>query len=273
MGGKVAAEMADTHCRNCGFQLWVPARKYCAQCGQRTQLNVPTVREFIHEFAGHYVAFDGKLFHTLKLLLFFPGRLSREYLAGRRQQYIGPLKLYLTFSLIFFIAFKFAIVPQTPKQTVQGSQAAIAKYTATPNVSQAPVDLKEPPLIRAMVPAIREYGAYAMFFLIPVFVVFTRVLYSRRTLNFGSHLVFAFHLHAVLFLLLSIAMLLPAKLWVAGVTFAILAMYLVTAMQVMFAGRRILTIVRTLFLLFLYSSTLMLAVLIIAGVAQETLKL
>ena len=272
MGSKAVAELTDTHCRNCGFQLWVPTRKYCAQCGQRTQLNVPTVREFFHEFVGHYVAFDGKFFHTLKLLLFFPGRLSKEYFAGRRQQYIGPLKLYLTFSLIFFIAFKFAIVPETPKQTAQSSQAAIAKYTAAPKVSTAPVGNVNPFGDRALIQSVREYGAYTMFFLIPVFAVFTRMLYTRRTLNFGSHLVFAFHFNAALFLLLSVAMLMPATRWTAAAIFLIVTIYLFIAMQVMFGGRHLLTTVRALSLLLLYSSVLFLTVVFIAAVLVQMLK-
>ena len=68
-------------CRNCGTAAPL---KYCANCGQETRLHVPSAREFIHEFVTHYIAIEGKLWRTLKLMLFKPGCLTTEYLAGRR---------------------------------------------------------------------------------------------------------------------------------------------------------------------------------------------
>lgn len=45
-----------------------------------------------------------KILRTLGALLFQPGRLSEAYLAGRRLQYIGPIRVYLVCSAIFFLA-------------------------------------------------------------------------------------------------------------------------------------------------------------------------
>jgi hypothetical protein len=70
-------------------------------------LHPPSTREFLHEFIGHYVALEGKLLQTMKLLLLKPGQLSLEYMRGRRVRYIEPLRVYLTFSLIFFAVMKF----------------------------------------------------------------------------------------------------------------------------------------------------------------------
>jgi hypothetical protein len=38
---------------------------------------------------------DGKLLRTLRLLLLKPGMLASEYVIGRRQQYVGPLRFYV----------------------------------------------------------------------------------------------------------------------------------------------------------------------------------
>jgi len=70
----------DVACRNCGAPA--PLR-FCAACGQETAVHAPTLDEFLHEFVGHYVAFEGALWRTMGLLMFRPGRLTREYLAGR----------------------------------------------------------------------------------------------------------------------------------------------------------------------------------------------
>jgi hypothetical protein len=88
-------------CRNCGTPV---SSNYCPYCGQDTALQAMSAWEFAHEFASHYVAVEGKLWRTLALLALQPGRLTREFLAGRRQRFIAPLRLYISASFLFFAA-------------------------------------------------------------------------------------------------------------------------------------------------------------------------
>jgi hypothetical protein len=104
VNSEVDLHHAASDCPNCGASV---SGNFCHQCGQETVLHPPSTREFLHEFVGHYVALEGKLLQTMKLLLLKPGQLSLEYLQGRRVRYIEPLRVYLTFSLIFFAVFKF----------------------------------------------------------------------------------------------------------------------------------------------------------------------
>jgi hypothetical protein len=80
--------------------------KFCSRCGEATHAHAPTAHEFIHEFIGHYVALEGKLWGTLRLLLFKPGQLTVDFLRGRRVTTIHPLRLYLTLSLVMFALIK-----------------------------------------------------------------------------------------------------------------------------------------------------------------------
>jgi hypothetical protein len=96
--------MQNSHdCLNCGT---VAHLNYCPNCGQGTRLHVPSAGEFIHEFVAHYIALEGKLWKTLKLLFFKPGMLTVEYIAGRRATYVEPLRIFLTFSILFFATLK-----------------------------------------------------------------------------------------------------------------------------------------------------------------------
>ena len=94
-------------CANCDTPFDTPAAppRYCPQCGQETTLHPPSVAEFAHEFVGHYVALEGPLWSSLRMLVLHPGRITREYLAGRRRRYVLPLRLYLSASFLFFLAF------------------------------------------------------------------------------------------------------------------------------------------------------------------------
>ncbi|MCE5234130.1 MAG: DUF3667 domain-containing protein [Mizugakiibacter sp.] len=47
---------------------------------------------------------DGRVWRTLRVLLFAPGLLSREYLAGRRARWLPPVSLFLAISVVYFLA-------------------------------------------------------------------------------------------------------------------------------------------------------------------------
>ena len=119
----------DIACRNCGTQAPL---KFCPECGQETTLHPPTLGEFLHEFVGHYVALEGTLWRTLALLLRHPGRLTREYLDGRRRRYVLPLRLYLTASFVFFLVLKLvaASVHAEMDVKVDGRKVPVAEYEA-----------------------------------------------------------------------------------------------------------------------------------------------
>ncbi len=126
-------------CPNCNTLI---AGNFCQGCGQAAHLHVPSAREFIHEFIAHYVALEGKLWKSMALLLFRPGRLTRDYIEGKRARHIEPLRLYLTFSIIFFAIFKLGdnnfgnAAPQTPPAQ-EASSSAQTKDAADARVAAA----------------------------------------------------------------------------------------------------------------------------------------
>jgi Protein of unknown function (DUF3667) len=121
---RAVSDSAQTHCRNCGQRL-NPWDKFCSQCGQDTLDHPPSFWEFVHEWSLHYVAAEGKLWKSLWALIAKPGFLTVEYLAGRKQRYVLPLRLLLTFGLVFFLALKFGPAPVEVEQTVAPSPAQV----------------------------------------------------------------------------------------------------------------------------------------------------
>jgi len=94
-------ESARPSCENCKNRLPAEAN-YCPQCGQRVKESVWSIRGFFADVFENYLALDSKIGHTLKPFLFYPGLLTREYIAGRRAHYVRPIRLYLFTSIVFF---------------------------------------------------------------------------------------------------------------------------------------------------------------------------
>src|SRR5215510_10677063 len=90
-------------CPNCSAEL---AHEYCPRCGQRRiQAQELSARHFLHEVVDEVTNFSAQ-FKTLRTLrgLLIPGRLTTEFLAGRRQDHLSPFKTYLVCAAIFFLA-------------------------------------------------------------------------------------------------------------------------------------------------------------------------
>jgi hypothetical protein len=89
----------DKHCLNCGNE--VPER-YCSHCGQENTVQHETFSHLVKHFVADLFHYDSQFLKTLKLLLFRPGFLTREYMAGKRVKYVNPIKLYVFVSFVFF---------------------------------------------------------------------------------------------------------------------------------------------------------------------------
>lgn len=76
---------------------------YCHICGQANVETNETLWDLIQHFVYDITHFDGKFFSTLRLLLFKPGFLSKEYMRGRRMSYLNPVRMYIFTSALFFL--------------------------------------------------------------------------------------------------------------------------------------------------------------------------
>lgn len=89
----------DKTCLNCNHTV---EERFCPNCGQE---NIETRQPFYYLFA-HFIEdfthYDGQFWKTIKYLLLKPGRLTKEYLIGKRQYFVAPVKLYIFISFITF---------------------------------------------------------------------------------------------------------------------------------------------------------------------------
>jgi hypothetical protein len=89
-------------CANCTTVL---VGMHCHACGQKKiNPNEFSLKRFLARTIGDITDIESsKIFKTLVAMIARPGVLTTEYLAGRRGNYIGPIKLYLTFSALYFL--------------------------------------------------------------------------------------------------------------------------------------------------------------------------
>lgn len=88
-------------CANCGTERIGP---FCHACGQMGHVH-RNLMGLIHDIAHGVFHFEGKVWHTLPLLAWHPGRLTRRYVDGERAKFVSPMALFL-----FSVFLMFAVV-------------------------------------------------------------------------------------------------------------------------------------------------------------------
>jgi hypothetical protein len=217
---------------------------FCHACGQERGPGAVTIRALVADVADEVLSLDGRLVRTFRTLLFRPGVLTREYLAGRRVGYFSPFRLYLLVS-----AAHLALVAATGATsffffTIGGSSSETGR-------------------IVALLPRL-------MFVLLPVFAVLLHVLQRRPRRVYLEHFVFALHFHTTAFVIATIRVLLaplmtsPSALrWPAVVLDSAVQLYMVVylyaALRVFYGGGRLVTFAKMVALLAGYVAALLLA--------------
>lgn len=199
----MAAAPAVNVCKNCGVSLAGP---YCSNCGQPNKHLDPTLHDLYHELVHEFLHLDGKIASTLKALILKPGALTVEHFRGRRASYIGPVRLYLTASLLFFVIAAYS--PARPINIqINGKNADDVPTEVRRNTGPGPIAhllskaLKDPELANHVFWA---NMSRVMFFLVPLFALGVRIAYRNRKQRYPAFVYFSLHYHAFVFLAASL---------------------------------------------------------------------
>ena len=93
-----AGHTHESACLNCGTAL---VGSHCHACGQAAHVH-KTLGAFFHDLLHGVFHFEGKIWRTLPLLIVKPGKLTREYIDGRRASYVSPIALFLFCMFLLF---------------------------------------------------------------------------------------------------------------------------------------------------------------------------
>jgi hypothetical protein len=279
-------------CANCGHGFGPPPTpRFCPACGQESHVRPPRLGEFLQQFGGAYLATEGALWRTLKLLLVKPGELTRQYLAGRRKHYVLPLRLYLTVSLVVLLLLRLS-GGSVQIEANDGVRTAPAKSTANISIlgdGEMGFGLKNGVFFCRQMPGwvcqrakrrldidpqavsgelerfkdrfIGNVGA-AMFLLLPGFALWMKLVYWNRHLRYTEHLVFALHVHAFWFLAFALA--LADLWWLTALGLTAVPLYTLMAMRRVYGGRLWARLLRSGVVSLLYLITLTLVLVLVA---------
>lgn len=240
-------------CRNCGAAL---SGRFCANCGQAADIHVPSTSELIHEAMEGITHSDSRLWRTLWLLWFKPGKLTQEFVVGRRAAYLPPFRLYLVLSVIFFLVASFS---PARTQVAELKDGKIQIVTSEASCNDIQLELFgnhdwEQRFRHGCAAAVRDSGASllhvavgampkAMFIFLPLIAFLHMLLYWRPRHRYAEHLLFFVHVHAFFFSAMTLVVLLgsAAEAWPgAGIVGSILLwslpLYTAVAMKRVFGG-------------------------------------
>ncbi|MCF6193113.1 MAG: DUF3667 domain-containing protein [Kangiellaceae bacterium] len=91
------------YCNNCNVQL---EGKFCHSCGQSSKSMIKFFGEVIRELLDDTLGYDSRFKHSITPLFLFPGRLTLDYVKGKRFHYVLPFKLYLITSVLLVLVIK-----------------------------------------------------------------------------------------------------------------------------------------------------------------------
>jgi len=100
--GRYKLKYRGVECLNCKHPLDM-SYKYCPNCAQANSTKKLSLKDFFDEFFSNVLSYDSKLLTTLGALLLRPGKITRDYIEGKRVSYTNPFRFLLSLSIVYFL--------------------------------------------------------------------------------------------------------------------------------------------------------------------------
>lgn len=240
-------------CLNCGTKVH---GNYCSNCGQKFQPTKLPLKQFLDDAIETLFTIDNRFFRTIKDLFLKPGKVTKEYIIGKRAKYLPPLRVYLSISVLYFLFAQF----------IESDKILFVNFTQD---GDSRVNLAK---------AVQT----AMFFLVPVMAVFLKLFHLKRKAFYVEYLIFSVHIHSVWFVFFTVQLLLMSlenaltgqvsssfgnviAILVDLPQIAALIFYLIY-MKTVFDGSWVKTILKGLVTIILYLATLAMATLLVTWI-------
>ncbi len=157
---------------------------FCAECGQRRREGRLTVTGVAGQVAQELIAVDRGMLHTIAAVTRAPGRVARDYAAGRTTPYVGPAKYFL---LLAGVAQLLALRSGFLDAMVAGMLEGYARGAGPSTDAQG-----------ALLAFATRYFVSLVAIAVPLYALWTRLLFRRAGFNYAEHVVLAMYTGAQL---------------------------------------------------------------------------
>jgi hypothetical protein len=198
----------DEHCSHHGSCLNCQALltgEYCANCGQAAhEGHAPTLGHVFHELVHEIVHVDGKIFRSVRAMLFSPGLLTVEYWAGHILSWVRPLRLFLIAAALHLLLSSNTVGPMNfqvilSKNSLGEQNLSIGQDPEKTQLKgNTPLPASEQ---QAFFAKFRKLHSSIRYSSVLLFAVPAWLLYRRQQPHFPLQLVFSLHYYAFWYLL------------------------------------------------------------------------
>lgn len=275
-------------CKNCETEF---IGHFCPNCSQSVRDFNRSFKVLVLDVLGNTWAFDVRFFNTIKSLLFKPGRIAVDYVAGRRERYMPPFRLYFFISIFFFMLLNIA----TSRSLKDGVKinASISTDEATKSKEESAksneadklqIDTKvfsfegtnkNKKLMSEINQNKSEYTtrfisllSWSLFILMPLYAALLWVLFRKKQKYYMAHFIFSINQHSFLFILflilISFYLIFPEKT-ISPESWLLLLypLYVIKGSKTLYQKSWLSTILRVTFAHFIYFLTVLVAIVII----------
>lgn len=228
-----AAEARADFCPNCNEQL---IGQYCHRCGEeRVSRKRLSLKHFIGSSIHELIDIEhSKIWKTFYALVFKPGFLTNEYLAGRKSRYLTPLKVCLViFALSLFLYSIYKPVAVYDLETLIESDQT-GTWGKGINELAETKQLAREVFIEKVNEKWQNYISWFQITNVIFFAFLLQVVYMFSTRYFVEHLIFS--LHFLSFTFLSTVILWPLYIFIGvkPTTASLLLSLLVTLIGIVY---------------------------------------
>lgn len=260
--------MNSLTCPNCDTPL---NGRYCSNCGQHQGRYDQVFSQLVSEVMGDLFRLDGRGSKTLLSLLFRPGQLIVEFLAGARARYVSPVRVYLVASVLLFLLFSIGPDDRS-EQMVDADHAALNDAIAEKIIldgADGPLTQYAQEQILKMVTLGRsnpqllfdqyiDLLAIIMFFLIPIFAIFVKLFYLKSPYFYTEHLIVCVYLQSFIYMTQSLLLVTGffggALDWIAFTIRLWIPIYIFISLRVVYQQSYLLTVFKFVILATVYFS-------------------
>lgn len=297
-------------CLNCFHPLDISDR-FCPSCGQKNSSKPLTLKSLITEYFSGLFAYDSRFSKTIGALVCSPGKISQEYVEGRRVKYVNPFRFFISIAILFFLMV--SLINKDQLKTIDPDKKEELKAEKLDEFENE-IEFLKPALTSGMSDLISENlfisyseaqnklkfensfynevkfkfvkGAmhissdpqgfldyllpkfpFFLFFYIPLFTVFSSLIYINKKIPYVHHLIFNYNQQSVFLILLFLYVIFDfIYLWIWLLLYAF---YLYKSMKRYYTDGRFITILKQFIIMNAYwiSAILVLSSLAVLSIA------